>query len=149
VLRPQDSAADTGKSAQFQPRMGTIGVLWPRGHGIDPCVRIPRSLTLVGDMRLTSAQREIILQIVRTHAGDDAVIWLYGSRTDDVRRGGDIDLLVRPSRPIDLMQQASMHARLEQELLLPVDISFIDPRRGMTRFQKLAAARAEPLEVAR
>jgi hypothetical protein len=42
-----------------------------------------------------------------------------------------------------------VHARLEEELLLPVDVSFIDPRLGMTRFQKLAATQALPLEAAR
>jgi hypothetical protein len=47
------------------------------------------------------------------------------------------------------MRQAALHARLEEALLLPVDISFIDTRRGMTRFQKLAVARALPLGVAR
>lgn len=100
-------------------------------------------------MRLTHEQRERIVRIVRDHAGDDAAVWLYGSRTQDDRRGGDVDLLVRSSRTIDLNEQAALHARLEQELLLPVDISFIDTQRGMTRFQKLAAGRALPLEEAR
>ena len=100
-------------------------------------------------MRLTPDQRERIVRIVREHAGDDAAVWLYGSRTHDDRRGGDVDLLIRATREIDLRQQAELHARLEAELLLPVDISLIDSRQGMTRFQKLAAAQALPVEVAR
>ena len=99
-------------------------------------------------MRLTSEQRERIVRIVRARAGDDAAVWLYGSRTHDDRRGGDVDLLIRASHEIDLKQQAEVHAQLERELLLPVDISFIDSRPGMTRFQKLAAAQALPVEVA-
>jgi len=99
-------------------------------------------------MRLTSEQRERIVRIVRAQAGDDAAVWLYGSRTHDDRRGGDVDLLIRASHEIDLKQQAEVHAQLERELLLPVDISFIDARQGMTRFQKLAAAQALPVEVA-
>lgn len=100
-------------------------------------------------MRLTPDQRERIVRIVRANAGEDAVVWLYGSRTHDDRRGGDVDLLIRAADAIDLKQQAQLHARLEAELLLPVDISFIDARQGMTRFQKLAAAQALPVEVAR
>ncbi|MFM8707558.1 MAG: nucleotidyltransferase domain-containing protein [Planctomycetia bacterium] len=100
-------------------------------------------------MRLSPAQRERILRIVRESAGIDASVWLYGSRIHDDRRGGDVDLLVQSSLAIDVQRQAAMHARLEEELLLPVDISFIDPRLGMTRFQKLAATQALPLEAAR
>jgi hypothetical protein len=37
---------------------------------------------------------------------------------------------------------------LEPELSLPVDIWFIDPQRGMSRFQRVAAANAIPVEVA-
>jgi len=59
-----------------------------------------------------------------------------------------VDLLIRASHEIDLKQQAELHVRLERELLLPVDISFIDARQGMTRFQKLAAAQALRVEVA-
>jgi predicted nucleotidyltransferase len=99
-------------------------------------------------MRLTSDQRERIVRIIRAQAGDEAAVWLYGSRTHDDRRGGDVDLLIRASHEIDLKQQAEVHAQLERELLLPVDISFIDSRQGMTRFQKLAAAQALPVEAA-
>jgi predicted nucleotidyltransferase len=74
-------------------------------------------------------------------------LWLYGSRTRDDCRGGDVDLLIGAAHEIDLKQQAELHARLEGELLLPVDISFIDWRQGMTRFQKLAAAQALPVEA--
>lgn len=98
-------------------------------------------------MRLTSDQRERIVRIIRAQAGDDAAVWLYGSRTRDDCRGGDVDLLIGAAHEIDLKQQAELHARLEGELLLPVDISFIDWRQGMTRFQKLAAAQALPVEV--
>ena len=100
-------------------------------------------------MRLTPDQHETIMRAVRDHAGEDAAVFLYGSRTQDDRRGGDVDLLVRSPHAIDPMRQAALHARLEEALLLPVDISFIDARRGMTRFQKLAVARALPLGVAR
>ena len=45
-------------------------------------------------MRLTPAQQTAILDCAHRHFGDDAHIWLFGSRVDDRKRGGDIDLLV-------------------------------------------------------
>jgi predicted nucleotidyltransferase len=47
-------------------------------------------------MRLTAEQAKIIRSAVREIYGDDSQLWLFGSRVDDERRGGDIDLLVRP-----------------------------------------------------
>lgn len=99
-------------------------------------------------MRLTSSQRERIVRAIREHVGQDATVWLYGSRTADNRRGGDVDLLVRSSAVVDVRKQAILHDLLERELALPVDVSFIDPRQGMTRFQRLAAANAVPVEPA-
>jgi predicted nucleotidyltransferase len=98
-------------------------------------------------MRLTPDQRERILRAVHDHVGSDAAVWLYGSRAGDTGRGGDIDLLIHPARAVDVHRQAALHARLEQDLLLPVDLSFVDPGRGMNRFQRLVAADAVPLEA--
>lgn len=47
-------------------------------------------------MRLTDAQADAIRTAAADVFGDDAEVWLFGSRADDRRRGGDIDLLVRP-----------------------------------------------------
>lgn len=99
-------------------------------------------------MRLSTRQREGILRIIREHLGNHATVWLYGSRTADDRRGGDVDLLVRSPAIVDVRVQAILHDRLERELSLPVDISFIDPQRGMNRFQRIAAAHAIPVEAA-
>ena len=44
-------------------------------------------------MRLTEAERNSIRTII-FHLDPEAQIYLFGSRTDDKKRGGDIDLLI-------------------------------------------------------
>lgn len=45
-------------------------------------------------MRLTEYQAQAIKDAVESVIGIGARVWLFGSRVDDTRRGGDIDLLV-------------------------------------------------------
>ena len=45
-------------------------------------------------MRLTREQVEVIRQAVLRCFGEEATVRLFGSRTDDAKRGGDIDLLI-------------------------------------------------------
>ena len=45
-------------------------------------------------MRLKDYQVEAIMAAARRRFGPDARVYLFGSRTDDARRGGDIDLYV-------------------------------------------------------
>lgn len=45
-------------------------------------------------MRLTPHERQVIQQAANDCFGSQTVVRLFGSRTDDTRRGGDIDLLI-------------------------------------------------------
>lgn len=45
-------------------------------------------------MRLTPGQARITKQTVARVLGMEHRLWLFGSRADDTRRGGDIDLLI-------------------------------------------------------
>ena len=70
-------------------------------------------------MRLTAEQREVIRNAVREVYGEDSRLWLFGSRVDDARRGGDIDLLVRPdtsSGGHTLMDKVRLLGKLERGL---------------------------------
>ncbi|MDT8440010.1 MAG: nucleotidyltransferase domain-containing protein, partial [Wenzhouxiangellaceae bacterium] len=45
-------------------------------------------------MRLTNNQIQAIKTAAAEIFGDEAEVWLFGSRIDDDKRGGDIDLYV-------------------------------------------------------
>lgn len=53
------------------------------------------------DMRLTDLTVSVIRHLVRQHFGDKANVYLFGSRVDDAKRGGDIDLYVDIAETLD------------------------------------------------
>lgn len=54
-------------------------------------------------MRLTPTQHQQILQATRLNFGANANVWLFGSRVDDSRRGGDVDLYVETDQASTLL----------------------------------------------
>ena len=73
-------------------------------------------------MRITPQQISIIVQTTRSIAGQDADVWLYGSRVSDSRRGGDVDLLIESAQAVTVLQRARIKVELEQALQLPFDV---------------------------
>jgi predicted nucleotidyltransferase len=51
-------------------------------------------------MRLSNKEIAAIKEVTRVVFGDNAVISLFGSRTDDKKKGGDIDLFIQCERQI-------------------------------------------------
>ena len=51
-------------------------------------------------MRLTFDQVQAIKETAHSVLGDDARVILFGSRTDDAKRGGDSDLLFETDHPV-------------------------------------------------
>ena len=45
-------------------------------------------------MRITPAEAQTIKDTARAVLGERAGVWLFGSRADDAKKGGDIDLYV-------------------------------------------------------
>lgn len=65
-------------------------------------------------MRLSKREIEVILQVAEDIYGTDVKIYLFGSRVDDSRRGGDIDLLVRTtSEKKGILDRVRMAARIK------------------------------------
>ena len=57
-------------------------------------------------MRLTAEQIKSIKNVANCVLGVPSRIWLFGSRTDDKRRGGDIDLLLETDAELENRAQA-------------------------------------------
>ena len=84
-------------------------------------------------MRISPAERTAIVKAVREVFGPDAQIRLFGSRVDDHRRGGDIDLHVEAAP-----EQASFHNEIELEVRLQKAL-------GERRVDLVVHARGTPL----
>jgi hypothetical protein len=69
-------------------------------------------------MRLTQTEINIITEEGKRIFGSDAHIFLFGSRTIDSKRGGDIDLLICLSKSMN----ASIVVRKKVDFLVALDL---------------------------
>lgn len=53
-----------------------------------------RELERGNKVRLTDIQQQVIVEVFKKHFGPEDHLWLFGSRVDDTKRGGDIDLFI-------------------------------------------------------
>lgn len=73
-------------------------------------------------MRLLKKEIELIKKNVYSIFGN-SVIYLFGSRVDDTKKGGDIDLYIIPDKKDNLFQKKiKIKFMLEDTLYKPVDI---------------------------
>jgi uncharacterized protein len=88
-------------------------------------------------MRLSSNELNALRSILITldPAGH---IYLYGSRADDQRRSGDIDVYLEASRPIDLRTTLSTQYRLELACDTRVDLLVKNPAQAEQPIHKIA-----------
>ena len=97
-------------------------------------------------MRLTDYQTRVIRQLARQVGGNQCRVRVFGSRLDDTAQGGDLDLMLELSEPVDnpalmaaqmaALVSRAMHGRKVDVLLsapnlmrLPIhDIAFKEGR---------------------
>lgn len=77
-------------------------------------------------MRITQRQRTAIVDATREIFGEHSVVRLFGSRADDAKRGGDIDLYIdiQGVDPLRHQKAQKLSARICTKLgdLLPIDV---------------------------
>jgi predicted nucleotidyltransferase len=65
-------------------------------------------------MRITEHEKDVIIEAVKS-VDADAKIWLFGSRTDDNKKGGDIDIGVL-SIKIDVMEEIEIKQKMYDKI---------------------------------
>ncbi len=56
-------------------------------------------------MRITSEEKDKIVHYAKQYFGTDAKLYLFGSRADDAKKGGDIDLFLDSANDVDMQTQ--------------------------------------------
>jgi predicted nucleotidyltransferase len=96
-------------------------------------------------MRLTDAQACYIRERIRASMGEGSRIWLFGSRADDSRRGGDVDLYVEPACPVGLVEELRMRSDIADKLDLEVDLIVARHEPGSQPIHRIARSTGVPL----
>ena len=93
-------------------------------------------------MRLDSKEIETVRTMVERIVGKGSKVRVFGSRLNDSKRGGDLDLLVESEAPVDAIRRADLKLDLEETLALPLEIIFLEKGKKRSAFQELAYSRS-------
>lgn len=73
-------------------------------------------------MRMNPEQVETSVRVIRKYFAD-AAVWLFGSRVDDTRKGGDFDFYIETSMPDIALPMARARGELTDSLGMKVDLA--------------------------
>ncbi|MEI6376008.1 MAG: nucleotidyltransferase domain-containing protein [bacterium] len=96
-------------------------------------------------MRLSRDQIEHLKITVDSLIRGVTDIRVFGSRLDDSKKGGDLDLLVESEERSDLWRKVDLKIALERALGLPVDVLLMKRGDSHTPFEQLALSKSVPL----
>jgi len=89
-------------------------------------------------MRITEQEKKVIIDAVK-NSDPNAKIWLFGSRTDDNKKGGDIDIGVLSSK-IDVMGEIEIRQNIYDKIG-EQKIDLVASRDGKEAFFKYAVTK--------
>jgi len=67
-------------------------------------------------MRLKETCKVQIIELAKLYFGNDIKLYLFGSRVDDNKKGGDIDLFLESDHPIDLEMQIKFLSAIQKNV---------------------------------
>jgi len=73
-------------------------------------------------MRITENQKKFILQSAKNSFGQDVKVWLFGSRANDLAKGGDVDLYIETLALTPWLPVLQCKMDMEDHLDLKVDL---------------------------
>lgn len=88
-------------------------------------------------MRLTPQELRSVRQTIH-NADPNGRLWLFGSRADDSRRGGDIDLYLETSLPVSLRDSLALEYRLSTLCGSKVDLLIRNPGQAEQPIHRVA-----------
>jgi predicted nucleotidyltransferase len=96
-------------------------------------------------MRLSAEQIRNLRNTVTSMIKDVTEIRVFGSRLDNSRKGGDLDLVVESEQRHGIIQKADLKIALERVLGLPVDVLLVTRNGAQSVFERLAMSKSQPL----
>ncbi len=96
-------------------------------------------------MRISHDQATAIRGVIEGRLPQVEKIILFGSRADDHRHGGDLDILIEAAGPVPIMQRAALMRELEDETGLPVDLIIRDTNLPPRPIEEIARSTGIPL----
>lgn len=67
-------------------------------------------------MRITAEEKEQFITLSKLHFGKAVHCYLFGSRVDDNKKGGDIDLYIESDNPVEIQQKLDFLVDVEKKI---------------------------------